>query len=174
MRIPLLLAGLLVLASDSLAAERPLAPPFTATDPAAWINSPPLSLAGLRGKVVLLEFWTFGCSNCRNTLPWLETTAAEYAAQGLVVVAIHTPEFAHERVPANVARAVRELGIRYPVMLDPDFAYWNLMNNRYWPAFYLVDRQGRIAATAIGELHDGQPRAERFEAQLRALLASQR
>jgi hypothetical protein len=91
-----------------------------------------------------------------------------------VVVAIYTPEFAHERVPANVARAVRELGIRYPVMLDPDFAYWNLMNNRYWPAFYLVDRQGRIAATAIGELHDGEARTERFEAQLRALLASQR
>ena len=123
---------------------------------------------------MLVEFWTFGCSNCRNTLPWLKATAAEHAAQGLVVVGVHTPEFAQERVPANVARAVRDLGIGYPVMLDPDSAYWNLMNNRYWPAFYLIDRQGRIAATAIGELHDGEPRAERFEAQLRAVLASGR
>lgn len=172
MRIPSLLACLLVLASDGLAAERPVAPPFTATEPAAWINSPPLSLAALRGKVVLLEFWTFGCSNCRNTLPWLKATAAKRAPQGLVVVGIHTPEFAHERVPANVARAIRDLGIQYPVMLDSDSAYWNLMNNRYWPAFYLVDRQGRIAATAFGELHHGEPRTERFEAQLRALLAS--
>jgi len=172
MRIPLLLAGLLLLASDSLAAERPLAPPFPATESAAWINSPPLSLAALRGKVVLVEFWTFGCSNCRNTLPWVKATAADYASQGLVVVGVHTPEFAYERMPAAVARAVRDLGIQYPVMLDPDSAYWNLMHNRYWPAFYLIDRQGRIAATAIGELHHGEPRAERLEVQLRALLAS--
>jgi hypothetical protein len=75
-------------------------------------------------------------------------------------------------VAANVARAVRELGITYPVMLDPDFGYWNRLGNRYWPAFYLVDRQGRLVATAVGELHEGEPRAARFEAQLRALLAA--
>jgi thiol-disulfide isomerase/thioredoxin len=153
-------------------AELPLAPPFPATEAAAWINSPPLTLAALRGKVVLLEFWTFGCSNCRNTLPWLKAAAPKHASQGLSVMSIHTPEFAHERVPVNVARAVRELGITYPVMLDPDFEYWNRLKNRYWPAFYLVDRQGRIAAMAIGELHASEPRVVRFEAQLRALLDS--
>ena len=172
MRLPTLLASLLVLASCNAAAAPPFAPPFTATEPAAWINSPPLTVATLRGKVVLIEFWTFGCSNCRNTLPWLKSAAARYAAQGLVVVGVHTPEFAHERAAANVARAVRELGITYPVMLDPDFEYWNRLGNRYWPAFYLVDRQGRIVATAVGELHEGESRGDRFEAQLRAALAA--
>jgi thiol-disulfide isomerase/thioredoxin len=174
MRLPTLLASLLMLASCNAASGPRLAPPFDAPDPAAWINSAPLTLGALRGKVVLIEFWTFGCSNCRNTLPWLKSAAARYAAQGLVVVGVHTPEFAHERVAANVARAVRELGITYPVMLDPDFEYWNRLDNRYWPAFYLVDREGRIVATAIGELHEGEPRAARFEAQLRALLGAAR
>lgn len=165
---------LLALASCVTQAAPPVAPPLTATRAEAWINSPPLSLAGLRGKVVLLEFWTFGCSNCRNTLPWLKAAAEKYREQGLVVVSVHTPEFAHERVPANVRQAVRDLGIRYPVMLDPDFEYWKLLNNRYWPAFYLIDRQGRIVATAFGELHAGEARGERFEAQLRAQLKAPR
>ncbi len=168
------LVTLLALWPCAAAAELPIAPPFPATEPAAWINSPPLSLKALRGQVVLIEFWTFGCSNCRNTLPWLKAAVSKYAAQGLVVVSVHTPEFAHERVPGNVTRAVRELGITYPVMLDPDFAYWKRLNNQYWPAFYLVDRQGRVAATAVGELHSGQPRGDRFEAQLRTLLMAPR
>ena len=130
-----------------------------------------MSLAALRGKVVLIEFWTFGCSNCRNTLPWLKAVESRYREQGLVVVAVHTPEFAQERVPANVTEAVRRLGITYPVMLDPDFEYWKRLKNRYWPAFYLVDRGGRVTATAIGELHEGESRGDRFEAQLRAALA---
>jgi thiol-disulfide isomerase/thioredoxin len=167
-----LLAGLLALASCTASADLPVAPAFPATRADAWINSPPLSLAELRGRVVLLEFWTFGCSNCRNTLPWLKRVEAKYRDQGLVVVSVHTPEFEHERVPANVRKAVQDLEVRYPVMLDPNFEYWKRLNNRYWPAFYLIDRQGRIAATAIGELHAGEPRGERFEAQLRAQLAA--
>ncbi len=165
---------LLALASCVTQAESPVAPPFTATRADAWINSRPLSLVDLRGQVVLLEFWTFGCSNCRNTLPWLKAAAEKYHDQGLVVVSIHTPEFAHERVPANVRQAVRDLGIRYPVMLDPDFEYWKRLNNRYWPAFYLIDRQGRIVATAVGELHAGEARGERFEAQMREYLKAPR
>lgn len=169
MYLPTLLASLLMLASCNAAAEPRLAPPFDAPDPAAWINSAPLTPGALLGKVVLIEFWTFGCSNCRNTLPWLKSAAARHAAQGPVVVGVHTPEFAHARIAANAARAVRELGITYPVLLDPDFEYWNRRESRYWPAFYLVDREGRIVAVAIGELHAGEPRATRFEAQLRAL-----
>lgn len=169
-----LFACLLTLASCTAAADLPIAPPFPASHAGTWINSPPLTLNALRGQVVLLEFWTFGCSNCRNTLPWLKRVHAEYRDQGLVVVGVHTPEFAHERVPDNVRQAVRKLGITYPVMLDPDFAYWKRLNNRYWPAFYLIDRQGQIVATAIGELHTGEPRGDRFEAQLRAQLAEPR
>ena len=169
-----LFAGLLALASCTAAADLPVAPPFPAMRADAWINSPPLSLAGLKGQVILVEFWTFGCSNCRNTLPWLKRVAARYRDQGLVVVSVHTPEFDHERLPANVRKAVRDLGITYPVMLDPDFEYWRRLNNRYWPAFYLIDRQGRIVATAIGELHAGEPRGDRFEAQLRAQLVAPR
>ena len=172
MRYTTLLASLLALFSCTAPAEVPSAPPFTATATGDWINSPPLSLAALRGKVVLIEFWTFGCSNCRNTLPWLKAVESRYREQGLVVVGVHTPEFAQERVPANVMEAVRRLGITYPVMLDPDFEYWNRLKNRYWPAFYLVDRGGRITATAIGELHEGELRGDRFEAQLRAALAA--
>ena len=174
MRYPMLMATLLLFSSCSASAEPRSAPPFTATRTDAWINSPPLSLASLRGRVVLLEFWTFGCSNCRNTLPWLKRVEERYRDQGLVVVSVHTPEFEHERIAANVRKAVRDLGITYPVMLDPDFEYWKQLNNRYWPAFYLIDRQGRIVSTAIGELHTGEPRGERFESQLRAQLTAPR
>ncbi|MBP8297994.1 MAG: redoxin family protein [Burkholderiales bacterium] len=145
-------------------------PEFPAVGPAGWLNSPPLRLAGLRGKVVLVEFWTYGCSNCRNTLPWLKQAAERYRDDGLVVVAVHTPEFPAERVRGNVVRALQPLGITHPVLLDPDSVYWNAMGNRYWPAFWLVDRQGRLAATAIGELHSGEARTRNFEGKLRELL----
>lgn len=146
-------------------------PEFTHTRPSEWINSAPLTLEELHGKVVLLEFWTFDCYNCRNTLPWLEAIHAEYAARGLAIVSIHTPELPQERDPANVHRAVRELGISYPVMIDADFSYWQAMNNRYWPAFYLVDRDGALVETAIGELHRGDRRGEAMESAIRKLLA---
>lgn len=137
-----------------------------------WINSPPQSLAALRGKPVLIEFWTFDCINCRRTLPWLKSVQARYADQDLVIVGVHTPELAQERDAENVREAVKRLGITYPVMLDADFSYWNAMRNRYWPAFYLIDRQGRIAATAIGELHEGHARAQEFERRLKQAIAA--
>lgn len=94
-------------------------------------------------------------------------TSTEGIKDGLVIVGVHTPELRHEQDPANVRAAVTRLGISYPVLLDNDFSYWNAMGNRYWPAFYLIDRQGRIVATQIGELHEGQARADEFEAQIR-------
>jgi thiol-disulfide isomerase/thioredoxin len=147
-----------------------VAPAFTSKRPDEWINSQPLQLSELRGKPVLVEFWTFGCSNCRNTLPWLKATHEQFAPRGLTIVGVHTPEFAHERDPDNVREWVTKLGVRYPVMLDPDFAYWNAVGNHYWPAFYLLDAQGRIVATRIGELHAGQERADSFTREIERLL----
>jgi thiol-disulfide isomerase/thioredoxin len=98
------------------------APEFTHRAPADWINSAPLTLASLRGSVVLVEFWTFDCYNCRNTLPWLKAIHDEYGPRGLTVVSVHTPELEQERVPANVQAAVKKLGITYPVMIDGDYS----------------------------------------------------
>ncbi len=116
-----------------------------------WINSKPLTLAGLRGKVVVLDFWTYSCINCLRTLPHVKAWYDRYRAEGLVVVGVHTPEFAFERDPDNVRRAVRDHGIAYPVALDPDFGTWQAWDNQYWPAKYFVDRAGRIRYAHFGE-----------------------
>lgn len=147
------------------------APEFTHQHATDWINSEPLTLAELRGHAVLVEFWTFGCVNCRNTLPWLRAAHARYDGKGLVIVSVHSPEFAHERDGDKVRAAVQRLGIEYPVMLDNDFSYWNAFANRYWPAFYLIDRQGRVQASAFGELHAGTARGDAFEKTIQRLLA---
>ena len=116
-----------------------------------WLNSEPLTDAGLRGRVVLVDFWTYSCVNCLRTLPHLKAWDAAYRRAGLAIVGVHSPEFAFERVPANVGDAVQDLGLRYPVGLDNDFATWNAYANRYWPAKYLIDRTGRIRYTHFGE-----------------------
>ena len=119
-----------------------------------WLNTPggrPISIAGLRGKVVIVDFWTYSCINCLRTLPHLKAWDRAYRKAGLVIVGVHSPEFAFERVPGNVSSAVRRLGLRYPVGLDNDFATWNAYDNHYWPAKYLVDRFGRVRYTHFGE-----------------------
>ena len=152
------------------AAARP-APAFTQTDPAAWLNSTPLRWQDLRGQVTLLEFWTFACWNCYRSIPWLRTLEPRYRRRGLRIVSIHTPEFAHERVRANVEAKLRELKVDFPVMLDNDYAFWNAMGNRYWPAFYLVDGQGRVRASFAGETHAGDRNAAAIEAAIDSLLS---
>ena len=170
-RFPALAASVLVvLCGVSNAATPNKAPEFTHTAASEWINSAPLKLSSLRGSVVLIEFWAFDCSNCRNTLPWLEAVHAEYGARGLKIISVHTPELKQEYVPANVRRVVKELGISYPVMIDTDYSYWGALNNRYWPAFYLVDGRGRVVETAIGELHRGEERGDAMEAAIREQL----
>ena len=169
--LSLVLAATFAVASGSSQGQPRLAPELTHADPASWLNSPPLTLAGLRGRVVLVEFWTFGCVNCRRSLPWLSAMHERYRDQGLVVVGVHTPELAHERDATNVRDAVGRLGVTYPVMLDADYSYWDALDNRYWPAFYLIGPTGRIETTAIGELHLGDARGERFEEEIRSLLA---
>jgi len=116
-----------------------------------WINSPPLTKAQLKGKVVLIDFWTYSCINCLRALPYVEAWAKKYAASGLVVIGVHTPEFAFEKEPANVRRAVKELGVTYPVAMDNNLAIWNAFHNEYWPAHYFIDAQGRIRHHHFGE-----------------------
>ncbi len=123
-------------------------PEITSSD---WINSEPQSFSGLRGKVVLVEFWTFGCYNCRNVEPQVKQWHQQYADRGLVVIGIHSPEFAYEKDIDAVTRYVRDHGIRYVVAVDNDFVNWNRFGNRYWPAMYLVDKQGVIRYVRVGE-----------------------
>lgn len=130
-------------------ADTQMAPPLTGAT--QWLNSPPLSVESLRGKVVLVDFWTYSCINCLRTLPYLKAWDAKYRAQGLVIVGVHAPEFAFEKVPHNVEQAVRQLGISYPVAIDNQYAIWNAYQNEYWPAHYLIDAQGRVRHQHFGE-----------------------
>jgi thiol-disulfide isomerase/thioredoxin len=117
----------------------------------AWLNSEPLKAEALRGKVVLIDIWTYSCINWRRTLPYVRAWADKYKDQGLVVIGVHTPEFDFEHDIDNVRRAVKSMGIRYPVAIDNDQALWNAFSNQYWPALYLVDVQGRIRHHQFGE-----------------------
>lgn len=128
-----------------------------------WINSEPLSVRDLRGQVVIVEFWTFGCINCRRSIPWVKSVERKFAGKPFLVVGIHTPEFDHEKDRGAVVDATERLGITHPVMLDNDFHYWRDMGNRYWPAFYIVNPNGRIVATVVGEVHSGTERADKIE-----------
>jgi cytochrome c biogenesis protein CcdA/thiol-disulfide isomerase/thioredoxin len=116
-----------------------------------WINSHPLTLQNLRGKVVLIDFWTYSCINCLRTLPHVKAWDRTYRNRGLVVLGVHTPEFAFEHVPGNVEGAVERLGIKYPVALDNDYGTWNAFQNQYWPAKYLIDRRGHLRYYHFGE-----------------------
>lgn len=117
----------------------------------AWLNSPPLTPQELRGKVVLIDFWTYSCINCLRALPYVESWYERYRDKGLVVIGVHSPEFAFEKDINNVTRAVHDLRITYPVALDNEYAIWQAFNNQYWPAHYFIDAQGRIRAHHFGE-----------------------
>src|SRR6202790_680780 len=129
--------------------DRQPAPDFTGID--GWLNSTPLTLAGLKGKVVLIDFWTFSCVNCVRTIPHLKILYNDYKDDGFVIVGVHSPEFDFEKVPANVTAAVKRLGVTWPVAIDSEMATWNAYQNQYWPAEYLLDQQGRVAYTSFGE-----------------------
>lgn len=161
-----------VQASELLAPERaPAAPEFTSREAVDWINSPPLRLADLRGHVVLLDVWTFECWNCYRSFPWLNDLEARLESKGLRVVGIHSPEFQRERDGAAVKRKMAEFRLKHPVMLDNDFRYWKALGNRYWPAYYLIDKEGRVRARFFGETHKGDAQARRMETMLETLLA---
>jgi thiol-disulfide isomerase/thioredoxin len=116
-----------------------------------WLNSPPLTADGLRGRVVLVNFWTYTCINWLRQLPYVRAWAGKYSGQGLVVIGVHTPEFPFEHDIENVRRAVKDMGIGYPVAIDNDYAVWSAFSNHYWPALYFADAQGRIRHHYFGE-----------------------
>jgi len=144
-----------------------VAPDFQGTQ--RWFNTPgdrPLSLSGLRGRVVLVDFWTYSCINCLRTLPYLKAWDAKYRAKGLTIVGVHAPEFPFEKSASNVQAAIRQTGLRYPVVQDNDLATWSAYNNQYWPAEYLIDTRGHVRFIAFGEGDD-----TRKENAIRSLLA---
>lgn len=116
-----------------------------------WINSPPLTMEELKGKVVLIDFWTYSCINCLRTLPYLENWYAKYKDAGLVIIGVHTPEFVFEKDPKNVADAAKRLDVDYPIALDNDYQTWQAYHNNYWPAHYLIDKEGNIRMEHFGE-----------------------
>ena len=116
-----------------------------------WLNSPPLGVQDLKGKVVLVDFWTYDCINCQRALPYVKEWAKRYEQDGLVVIGVHTPEYAYEHVTRNVQQQVRKLGISYPVAIDNNYAIWRSFDNQFWPAHYLIDAQGQVRYTHFGE-----------------------
>jgi cytochrome c biogenesis protein CcdA/thiol-disulfide isomerase/thioredoxin len=132
-----------------------------------WLNSEPLTIPGLRGRVVLIDFWTYSCINCLRTLPYIRAWDERYRDAGLTIVGVHSPEFAFERVESNVRENVRKLGVRYPVALDNDFVTWQSWHNQYWPAKYLIDKRGHVRY-----FHFGEGEYAETEAAIRTLLGA--
>ena len=161
--LSVVLAGLLLTLAVANAAVGMKAPDITNE---TWLNSAPLHLSDLKGKVVMVEFWTFGCYNCRNVEPYVKAWHKKYRDWGFVVIGVHSPEFNYEREIEKVQHYLRDHEIDYAVPIDNDFSTWNRYGNRYWPAMYLIDKQGIIRYTRFGEGGYAQT-----EQQISALLA---
>jgi len=159
-----LAAAALAASFHAAAAPAATAPEFTGID--KWLNSEPLTMRQLRGKVVLIDFWTYTCINCVRTLPHVKSWYDKYKDQGLVVVGVHTPEYPFERSTDNVKTAIKRFAITYPVAQDNQYATWNAYNNRYWPAVYLINKKGQVVYQ-----HFGEGEYKETEAKIRSLLA---
>ncbi len=146
--LPLLVAAAFAVGKGGEAGAGKPAPEISGS---TWINSAPLRIADLKGKVILVEFWTLACYNCRNVEPYVKAWHAKFAAKGLVVVGVHTPETERERDLKTVKDYVAERGIRYPVVVDEGYATWERYGNHYWPALYLIDKKGIVRLVQIGE-----------------------
>ncbi len=147
------------------------APEFTHNGDQDWINSSPLNIADLKGKVVLVDFWTFGCWNCYRSFPWMNAMENRLDMEDFQVIGVHTPEFENERVRKNIEAKVKEFELHHPIMIDNDSSYWGAMNNRYWPAYYILDKQGKVRAAFFGETHEGDRRAKQIEDTINTLLS---
>jgi thiol-disulfide isomerase/thioredoxin len=170
MKVTLSLLALALLAASVEAAAPSTPPEFTHTKPDDWINSQPLSLAALKGKVVVLDFWAFDCVNCVRSRAWVESLEKSRGPQGLVIVSVHSPELSEERVPAAVRKAAERLRMNEPVMLDQDSSYWKALHVQYWPTFCLIGRDGLLYACVPGEMHQGDERAGKVETAIDLLL----
>ena len=174
-RVPVFIVFALTLLVSAIVYAAKINPPaimpeFTQVDEVAWFNSKPLRSEDLRGKVVLIDVWTYGCWNCYNSFPWLRGVEEKFADQDFTVIGIHTPEFDREKERENVLKKVEEFELHHPVMMDNDKAYWRALRNRYWPAYYIVDKQGNIRDAFIGETHEGDRRAKKIEKLIAKLL----
>jgi thiol-disulfide isomerase/thioredoxin len=138
-----------------------------------WLNSEPLRLADLRGQVVIVDFWTFGCINCLRTIPAVRDLYQTYKDDGLVIIGVHTPEFNYEKELAGVEESLIRLDVPYPVTLDNDKLTWRAYANHYWPAQYLIDKSGNVRALYIGEVHIGDERYKQYKLEIEALLAEE-
>ncbi len=138
-------------------------PEFTQLNLDSWINSQPLQVKDLKGKVVLIDVWTFGCWNCYRSIPWLNSLEDLFDKDQFIIVGIHTPEFEHETEHEKVVAKCKEFNVTHPVMMDNDFAYWKALGNQYWPTFYVADKQGIVQGVFIGETHQGDQRAKQVE-----------
>jgi thiol-disulfide isomerase/thioredoxin len=145
------LASLLLAAGGASAQSEWIGHPAPEIAPGEWVNSPPLRLADLRGKVVLLEFWTFACSNCRNTLPAIQKWSSLRDGGKFEIVGVHTPELNRERDITALRKEAKALGVTWPVVTDNDYATWNAYRQEYWPVVYLIDKKGTIRYVHIGE-----------------------
>lgn len=146
--VPLLLMPLLM---PTPATAVPAGKPAPSITSSVWLNSEPLSMEALRGEVVLVEFWTFGCYNCRNVEPWIKQWHHDYREHGLVVIGVHAPEFSFEKRLSNLKAYIAEHRIEYPVAVDNDFEIWHAWHNRAWPTLYLIDKRGTVRYQRIGE-----------------------
>lgn len=140
--------GLQTISAVSISREAYPAPEISAQ---TWLNSKPLTLAQLRGKVVLVKFWTFGCYNCNNVEPYVKAWYQKYHDKGLEVIAVHSPEFNYEKSVKNVQKYIQRKDVNYPIAIDNDFITWHKYRNRAWPTMYLIDKQGLIRHQRIGE-----------------------
>lgn len=156
-------------AGTLLQTPQPL-PEFTHTAERDWLASPPLRRADLRGSVTLIDIWAFECWNCYRSFPWLNSLEARFADRDFRVIGVHAPEFDHERDRDRVAAKMEEFDLHHPVMIDNDFSYWRALGNRYWPTFYIVDRELNVRGVFIGETHAGDRRAREIEALISRLL----
>ncbi len=146
-------------------------PEFTHKNGQDWINSAPLNTVDLKGKVVLIDFWTFDCWNCYRSFPWMNAMEKRLDEKNFQVIGVHTPEFEYERIRKNIETKVQEFKLHHPIMIDNDFSYWRAMNNRYWPAYYIVDKTGKVRATFFGETYEGDRQAKRIERIIKTLMA---
>lgn len=169
--------GLHLMAQDSMSgfaladrASAKLAPEITHKDSKEWLNSAPLKLADLRGKVVIVDFWSLACWNCYRSFPWLNGLQKRLEGRDFAIVGVHTPEFESEHDRSTVERKAAEYGLSHPIVLDNDRSYWEAMDNRYWPAWFLLDKGGRIRAVFVGETHTGDKQSAIIEDSINRLL----
>lgn len=148
-----------------------LAPEFPKVAPARWLNSSPLKMADLRGQVILLDVWTFMCWNCTNSIPWVRGMRERFAQDDFLIIGVHSPEFEREKDLDAVKAAVEKHKLTNPQLIDNEHEYWRALNNRYWPAFYVIDKKGYIRQVIVGEIHLGDRRDREMRQLVEKLLA---